>query len=125
MFFQILHTLAEYQRIEIAGTDVHPPNAAFHQCFGAGRLLAVVTAWLQCDIHGRTGRILRAVLQGVSFCVQVTIAGMPALADDAVIFDDHSTYQRIGIGKAGATLGKLYGTLHVKRMLCHENTSEK
>ena len=33
-------TLAGYQRIGIAGTDVHPPNAAFHQCFGAGRLLA-------------------------------------------------------------------------------------
>ena len=124
MFPQELNALSRYQGIGIPGADKHPADAAFHQRLCTGRLLAMVTAWLQCYINGCAGGILRAVLQGVSFCMQISVMRVPALADDAVVLDNHSTYQRIGIGKADAALCQLYGTLHVKGMLCHENTSE-
>ena len=125
MFPEKRHTFSGDQRVRITGADVHPANAAFHQCLSAWRLLAVVAAWLQGDVDIRTGRVFDAVLQGVSFCVEIAVSGVPALTDDAVVFDDHRTHQGIGVGEPCATPCQLNGTFHIKRMLCHENTSKK
>ena len=116
--------LSGNQRVRVTGTDIDPANAAFCQRFGAGRLLAVVTAGFQGDVDVRSGRVFGAVLQSVSFCMQVTVPGVPALTDDAVIFDDHGTHQRVGIGEARTAPRQLNGTFHIKGMFCHGNTSE-
>lgn len=91
------HAFSGDQRVRITGTDVYPANAAFHQCLSAWRLLAVVAAWLQGDVDICTGRVFDAVLQGVSFCVEIAVSGVPALTDDAVVFDDHRTHQKLGL----------------------------
>ena len=41
--------------VGIAGRDHHPAHAGSDQRVGAGRRTAVVGAWLEADIHGRTG----------------------------------------------------------------------
>lgn len=66
----------------------------------AWRLMAVVAAWLQRYVH-RGARAVDSVLvgmaEGLTLCVQVSVAGVVSLCYNLIVPYYQCSYQRIGI----------------------------
>lgn len=101
----------------------HMGDACRQNGLGARGLLAVVTARLQGHIQGGASGILGTGGQGVSLCVGLTAALVPALADDAAVLDDHSPHHGIGRRPATAPLGQLQRQMH-ELLVLHAITSK-
>ena len=107
------HAFACDQRIRIRRADDNARDPAFDDGIGAGRLLAVVTAGLQRHIHGRSPHIFRRIRQRCALRMQLAIARVPALGENAPVTHDDCANHRIWRGPAPAAFGKLQCSTHI------------
>ena len=81
---------------------------------GAGRLPPMVAAGLQSDVHGRPGRGLQAVFQGIALRVQVAIALVVSLPDHGPVLPDNDrTDHGIGGYPAASSLPEFKRHAHI------------
>ena len=109
--------------IGIQTADDYTCKFMFQNGFGAGRGAPVMAAGFKGDIHGCACRTFGAVGQCVSFGVRLAAAGVPTLADDAALFDEHCADHRIGADVACAALCKRKRPPHIKCIVHVEFTS--
>ena len=101
------------QRIRVSGAHDDTADPGLQHRIGTGWLLPVMAAGFEGHVHGGTCRILRAGAKRVPLRVELTVAFMPALSDDAAVLHDHRTHHRIRRSPALATRRQLKRETHI------------
>ena len=93
--FQSRDALSGNNRIRIDHRADDAPDALLDETLGTRRRLAVMRAWLQRHIERRAFRTDFAILNRFDFRMRRAEFFVPALSDDASVFDEHGTDHRI------------------------------
>lgn len=93
---QKFKSFARHQRVWVIGAHHHAGNARVQNGLGAGRLAALMTAGLQCDIEGCSGGRTGTVFQRLPLRVEFSVPGVPPLSDDLSILHQNSSHHGIG-----------------------------
>ena len=110
---ELTDAFSSHPGIWIRGSDDDPFDPAGDHSLGTGRLLSVMAAGLQCNVHIRSLRGLRQISQRFAFGMQTAIALMTAQTYDPVLFDDHRANHWIGAGMARGCFCQVDGMPHI------------